>query len=246
MKKLMFASIVTFLLAGVGPATAQIPDEFTNLQVAPKDIGKGELIGIMRSFAGALDVRCNHCHVGKGDGSLEGMDFASDELEPKKVARAMMKMTSEINSGLMPATGRKSPIQVRCETCHGGLMKPESLDRVVMRVIEEDGVEAAEKRYRELHAEHYGDGAYNFGAGTLNSVAETLAREKGDLDGAITVMKLNLDFNPDAAYSHLMIGQLYANTGDKEAATAAIERSLEIEPDNPYAKRMLEGVREME
>jgi tetratricopeptide (TPR) repeat protein len=246
MRKLACALGLAMLLTGSGPASAQIPDEFTNLKVAPKDISKRELVGMMRGFASALGVRCKHCHVGESADSLEGFDFPSDEIEAKKVARAMMKMTQEINDRLLPTTGRDSLLQVRCVTCHRGLEEPESLNRLVLEVIEDEGVEAAVQRYRELREEYYGSGSYDFGPGTLNSVAETLAGERGDVDGAIAVMKLNVEFNSDAAYSHLMLGQLYAAKGDTESAAAAIERALEIEPDNPRAKRMLERVRSSE
>jgi hypothetical protein len=232
------------LLLGVGSASAQIPDEFTNLKVLPKDIGKRELVGVMRDFAGALGVRCTHCHPGKTPGSLEGVDFASDELEVKKVARTMMKMVGQINDRLLPASGRDALVRVRCVTCHRGLVKPESLDRVLLAVVEKDGVDAAAARYRELREQYYGTGAYSFSPGTLNTVAETLAQD--DLDGAISLMRLNVEVNPDAAFSHLLLGQLYATKGDRDAAVASIERSLELNPDNEHARRLLKKVRSSE
>ena len=83
------------LVAGVPATHAQIPDEFTNLKVLPKDISKGELVSVMRGFAGGLGVRCNHCH--EGPGNLQGMDFATDDKESKRTARAMMLMVKAIN-----------------------------------------------------------------------------------------------------------------------------------------------------
>jgi len=44
---------------------AQFPEKFTNLKVLPMDISRKELESTMRGFAFALNVRCNHCHVGK-------------------------------------------------------------------------------------------------------------------------------------------------------------------------------------
>ena len=232
------------LLAGMGSASAQIPDEFTNFKVLDEDIGKRELVGVMRDFAGGLGVRCTHCHLGKTPGSLEGVDFASDELEVKKVARAMMKMVRQINDRLLPATGRDSLVKVRCVTCHRGIAEPESLDRVLLAVVEEKGVDAAAAKYRELREQYYGSGSYSFSPGTLNGVAETLARD--DLDGAISLMRLNVEVNPDAAFSHLLLGQLYATKGDRDAAVASIERSLELHPDNEHARRLLKKVRSSE
>jgi tetratricopeptide (TPR) repeat protein len=235
--------VVVSLALGISTASAQIPDEFTNLQVLPKDTGKRELVSIMREFAGALGARCNFCHVGENPSSLEGYDFASDEPKNKNVAREMMKMAGQINETILPAAGVNARVQ--CVTCHRGLKEPETLDNVLLHTVEEGGTEAAQTKYRELREEYYGMGAYNFGPGTLNTVAETIAQEKKDIDGAIALMKLNVEFNPDAAFSHLMLGQLYAEKGDKDAAIASIERSLEIEPDNNWAKRMLERIKSM-
>jgi cytochrome c-type biogenesis protein CcmH/NrfG len=77
----------------------------------------------------------------------------------------------------------------------------------------------------------------------LNHVAETQAHGSEDLDRAIALLTLNLDFNPDAAYSHLMLGQLHAMNGDVEAAIASVERSLELDPDNPRAMKLLDLIR---
>ena len=237
-----FLPALLLLLTAATPLAAQIPDEFTNLEVVPKDIGKRELVSMMRNFAGALGVRCNHCHVGQNPDSLEGYDFASDEPEAKRVARAMMKMTGQINNEVLPAIGRRNVTRVRCVTCHRGLQNPESLDQLLLAAAEDGGAEAAEAEYTDLRSEYFGKGSYDFSPGTLNSIAETLAREKDDVDGAIALMKLNVDLNPDAAYSYLLLGQLHAQAGDKEAAKASVEKSLEIEPDNPWAKRLLEQI----
>jgi len=112
-------------VAAATPAPAQIPEKFTNLRVLPKDIPREELVRVMRGFTGALGVRCNHCHVGPGPATLEGFDFASDDKEAKRVARVMMRMTREINTRLLPQTGRSPLTEVRCMTCHRGVAKPE-------------------------------------------------------------------------------------------------------------------------
>ncbi len=52
--------------------------------------------------------------------------------------------------------------------------------------------------------------------------------------------------NPEAAYSHLLLGQFLAENGDKEAAIASMEKSLELEPDNAWAKKVLEQTRAAE
>src|SRR5687767_14442237 len=104
----------------------------------------------MRGFSTALGVRCNHCHVGENANTLEDFDFASDEKEPKRIARVMMAMVQEINKELIPKTKIAHPAEVRCFTCHRGLKRPESLDEALRATIEKEGVPAAQKQYHDL------------------------------------------------------------------------------------------------
>ncbi len=240
-----FPSILAFGVALIlAPAAlAQIPDQFTNLKVLPKDIPKRELVSLMRGFAGALGVRCNHCHVGESATSLEGFDFASDDKETKRVARAMLQMTNEINGKLLPTIGRESPLQVRCATCHRGVTKPQTLDQILLAVVAKGGAPAAVARYRELRTQYYGTGSYDFSGRSMNTVAETLARGQNNFDAAIELMQLHIEFNPDKADGYLALGQLYSMKGDKEAAITAMERAVALEPENEQAKQMLESVR---
>jgi tetratricopeptide (TPR) repeat protein len=230
-------------LFGLAPAMAQIPNEFKNLELLPKDVTKRELVAVMRSFSDALGVRCTHCHVGPVPGELEGVDFASDELEPKRVARQMMKLVDEINGKLLPATGRRTLTRVRCVTCHRGVTDPEPLDAMLLALAEKEGAAAALTRYDELRKEHYGSDAYDFGTETLNQVAESLVEKKQDVDGAIALVRRNLEHDPDAPYSHLMLGQLLAQKGDKAGAIASVERALALDPDNRWAKQQLERLK---
>lgn len=227
----------------VAPALAQIPDEFKNLKVLPKDISKQELIGVMKSFTDALGVRCVFCHEpGPDPHSLEGVDFASDKPEHKGVARGMMKMVHEINATLIPATGAENPPQVRCVTCHHGVAVPQTLEALLLNQIEEKGIPAAETKYRELRDEYYGTGSYDFSAETLASVAADLAREKNDLAGAITVANLNLEFHPDDVQTLVLLGQLYNSQGNTDAAVESLQKALELEPDNRWAAQTLKKI----
>ena len=60
----LFQLLVVLLGA---PASAQIPETFTNLKVIDQQTECGALVGVMRGWAGSLGVRCNHCHVGPDD-----------------------------------------------------------------------------------------------------------------------------------------------------------------------------------
>ena len=229
----------------VVPATglqAQIPEEFTNLRVLPADVSRGELMGVMRGFAGALGVRCNFCHVGEDPNDFIGYDFASDEKEVKRVARSMMEMRGEINGRLLAATGRDDRLDVQCATCHRGVRRPISLTDEILEVIESDGVEAAEARYRELRGQYYGRAAYDFGQGSLNMVTETLARA-GDLDGARAMIALNVEHNPDDHWPYMLQAQVLMQAGDREGAIASAERALELSPGNEFYEQQLERLR---
>jgi hypothetical protein len=249
MNALKYSLIALIALGAVATAvstTAQIPDEFTNLEILPKDMKKRELVQVMRGFASALGKRCNYCHVGEDPSSLEGYDFASDDKEPKRIARIMMKMTADINGTHLSKLDENHTTKVRCITCHHGVETPETIDNVILAVVDEEGADAAIATYREMREAHYGSASYNFNAGPLNNVAENLADARSDLAGAIAVMQMNIEFNPDQPFSHLYLGQLYMASGDKEAAIASVEKCLELDPGNRWAQGTLEKMKSAE
>ena len=200
----------------------------------------------MRQFAGALGKRCNYCHVGEPGADLATYDFASDDKEEKRIARIMLEMTNEINGTHLTKLEHEKTVRVRCITCHRGVDEPETIDNVVLASIDKDGLDAALTEYREMREEYYGQGSYDFSDRPLNTVAERLAGEKGDVAGAITVMQMNVEFNGDKSYPYLLLAQLYAQSGDKGAAVSSIEKSLEIEPDNPWAQKLLGRIQSSE
>lgn len=229
--------------AAAPPASAQVPDQFTNLKVLPKDISKRDLMGVMKEFTAALGVRCDHCHVpGPKPGTLEGFDFASDEPKDKLVAREMMRMVGAINADFIAKAGMESPTEVRCVTCHRGVHDPETLDRKLLGMVEKDGRAAAEASYRELRADYYGTGSYDFTSGTLLSVADALAR-KNDMENAVAIAEFNLEFHGDDAGSHASLAQFYAAAGKKDEAVKSLEKALELDPGNGRYQQMIEKVR---
>ena len=237
-----FLVAVAATLAFAETASAQVPDKFTNLRVLPRNIPKAELVQMMRGFTGALGVRCNHCHVGASPTNLDGYDFASDAKETKKVARVMMRMTREINTRLLPRTGRKSLVTVQCFTCHHGVTRPERLQDVLAATVRKNGVEAALKQYRELREKHQGRAAYDFGAPTLNDLAESLAET--DIDSAIAVQRFNVEVNPGIATSHSLLARLYRKKGDKASARAQFERAAALDPSEEFYRKQLEELKE--
>jgi tetratricopeptide (TPR) repeat protein len=235
-------ALLAALLVVAGSARAEVPDEFKNLKVFPKDVGKRELVDKMKEFSGALGVRCTHCHVQKTPGDYDSIDWASDDLEPKKVARGMMAMVGTINKELLPAAGERDA-KVRCMTCHRGLEDPATLDDVLLEVAAKDGTTAAVTKYKELRQEYYGSGSYDFSSESLGKVAESLAQNKGDLDAAMTIVELNIEMNPKDANSYLMKAHIQQVKGDKDGALASVTKALGLDPENNQAKWMLEELK---
>lgn len=225
------AHLVLSCLAAL-PLRAQIPDKFVNLQVLPKEVSREELVGEMRSIAGALGLRCHHCHVGEPGNSLKGFDFASDEKELKKTARTMMKMVAEINSELLPRIGKKAPdlVRVECVTCHHGQQRPRTLQAVLAETIADDGVDAAIAQYRELREDYYGSFTFDFRDWSLLALTESLAK-KEMIDEARRFLELNVEFYPEFGMSYFRLGQVHRLMGDKEKALANFTKASELMPD---------------
>jgi tetratricopeptide (TPR) repeat protein len=154
----------------------------------------------------------------------------------------MMQMVNDINENHLGKLDRESPLKVQCVTCHHGVEKPETIDSIMLGLIDSEGLEAASARYEEPREEYYGSGAYNFDAGPLNAVAEELARGER-LDEAVRVMEMNIEFHSGESHPHVLLAQIHVQRGEKEAAIASLERALEIDPDNGWARGMLERVR---
>lgn len=110
-----------------GPLQAQgVPRTFTNLTFFPADTPPDVLLAAMKNFTRALGVRCQFCHVGQEGLPLEKFDFAADTKPQKQTARAMMRLTAEINGQItkaMPDAPAKG-YQVTCWTCHRGSNHP--------------------------------------------------------------------------------------------------------------------------
>jgi photosynthetic reaction center cytochrome c subunit len=144
-----FLAAAFLALLCAAPASAQfpmdqIPDEFTNLELLPKDISKEQLVKVMQAFTKGLGVRCHYCHVGEEGAALSTFDFASDEKNHKKIARLMVQMVTDINERHLPKLehiahqhdGEKHEApRVECITCHRGETKP--------KVVEETPLDAA-------------------------------------------------------------------------------------------------------
>lgn len=119
---------IAVCVAATSPGKAGPPaPEFKNLKVLPKNISSKMLQQIMiDEFEDALGVGCGFCHA-KEKGS-ERLDYASDAMPEKEIARNMMRMTMQVNKKYFqirhPEIGGSSLI-VTCTTCHHGIPHPD-------------------------------------------------------------------------------------------------------------------------
>ncbi len=241
MKNLTLGVALFMLLTST--ASADIPEKFTNLKILSQDTGKRELIQIMQDFSQALGMKCTDCHEIKTPGDFSSIDWASEKIHAKEIARGMMKMTQEINSKLLPAATGEHDFKVRCITCHHGVEVPRTLDKLLLRTIAQKNSDAGEAKYRELREIYYGSGSYDFRPKTLVVVAQELAQKSGDMEGARKMINLNLEMNPDSVDSYLMLAQMDMTSGDKDAARANVAKALELDPESSYALRLKQQLR---
>lgn len=249
---MLLSRIVLMAVAISSPGQAQTPtpsptprpQRHENLKVLPANIGHDDLIKVMGGFTRALGVKCAFCHAAANGNRPTAEEFKLDTKEEKNVARAMMRMTDDINNRQLPLLG-KDPARlqkVSCATCHGGLHEPRPLETVIARSYQKDGLDAATKTYRELRQEYFGQRAYDFSDVPLVSVADELGETDKNIPAALALLKLNLEFNPQSWFTYQEMGPLQERAGDTAGAMASYRKAIEIEPDRGASKERLEAL----
>jgi tetratricopeptide (TPR) repeat protein len=222
------------------PAGAQVPDKFTNLQYFPKTISRQDLLGNMRGFSFSLGVRCQFCHAGKGGDKLDQVDFASDEKDTKKTARAMLRMVDAINQEYIAKMGRTSPIRVECVTCHHQLSIPKTMNALLEETIDKKDIQAAIVLYRDLRKNNLGSGQYDFGETSLNILTENLLKQNKAKE-AVAIMELNVEVNtPPSGWAYNLLAMSHVANKEVEKAKADYQKILELNPQDEWAKKQLE------
>jgi tetratricopeptide (TPR) repeat protein len=192
-------------------------------QQAPRPATRN-LLADMQSYTQALGVTCEYCHVAPANSTLP---------QPKKdIARTMIAMTRDVNIQVQLATG-KAPVEatrVECSTCHRGVAIPKPLGQIIAETAQYKGADAAIAQYRDLRSRYYGRGSYDFGEDELVKIARPLASVRPD--DTITLMQLNIEFNPRSARSYALIGFAYTRKFDDESAIANVLKAVELEPEN--------------
>lgn len=243
-RKLTWAFSV--LLGLLVTAHGQNDEPFKNLQVHPEDIDRGELFDIMGEFGRALGVRCGHCHVGGADGRFSSMVYESDNLETKQIARVMIRMTRQINATLKSQTGRapEDLTTVTCFTCHHANTYPERLKDILSNEYDSGGADAVLGLYADLRKEYYGRAVYDFSNSLLIDLARTIANQHEDTDGAVALLKANLKLYPKSHFTHYILGQLFADDGNRRAAGRSLRKAVKLNPESNRYKNALKAVRE--
>jgi hypothetical protein len=239
--------LVVLLLVLVMPGRAALgqwpPDSIVNLQVLPKDTPLPELVTTMRGFAGALGVRCIHCHVGDNPNDLASTDFASDERIQKRKAREMIRMVQTINRDLLSRVPERAspPVEVTCTTCHHGVTEPRDIRDVLTAAALAEGAESAIAEYRRLRERYYGSASYDFRPFMLANVAQALLGSAPE--AAIRLTEFNLDLHPKDQQSYVTLAAAHLRGADTASAIRVMTRAVEQIPNDPSLERLLAGLR---
>jgi len=237
-------TLLSALAAGwTTPVTAQIPTEYTNLQVLPEDIDRQGLLGYMRDFSLSTGLRCNDCHVAENPRDFSTFDFASDEMREKRIAREMLIMVQRINDEILPGLpDRGSPeVEVGCVTCHSLRQRPATLEQELEWAFDSNGARAIEERYAQLRELYFGRGAYDFGARSLDNVAQAVFDR--DTEAALLALEINLRHHPGSVSTWNLKANAHRQLDEREEAISAFERVLELQPNQPQAERALRELR---
>jgi tetratricopeptide (TPR) repeat protein len=234
------AAATGMLLFSAALAAAQVPDKFTNLQYFPKTISRQELIANMRGFSFSLGVHCQFCHAAKDGNKLDQTDFASDEKDTKKTARAMLRMVDAINQEYIAKMERTAPIRVECVTCHRQLSIPKTMNALLAETIEKKDIQAAIALYRDLRKNELGSGQYDFGETSLNILTESLLRQDKTKEAA-AIMELNVEVNsPPSAWAYNLLAMSHLANKEVDKAKSDYRKILELNPQDEWAKKQLE------
>ena len=217
-----------------------MPEKFTNLQYFPKDTDRDSLMQTMRGFSFSLGVRCEYCHMAKDGDPPEKKDFASDEKDPKKIARTMLRMVDAINQETIAKLPSHTQNRVACVTCHHGLAKPKGIALTLMETMDSKGISEAVAQYKELRQSYYGGAQYDFTVTPLNQLSEELLR-KGKPAEAVAIMEMNLQLNgPFGGWSNSVLAMAHVANRDFDKAKADFQKILEKDPGNGWAKKQLD------
>jgi len=230
--------VAAALLLVAGAALAQAPAQEApkNLKVLPKDWSRQQVVQVMQNFTAGLGVGCDFCHV-----TTQGAppDFASDDKKEKDLARAMMKITTDLNARLPKDFGMEPAdvTRIGCITCHRGVPEPKQLSEILAKTSADKGFAAASAQYDDLKKKFYGAQAYDFSESGLIATATPLTQMR--TDEAIQFLNMNIKLFPQSVRSYVALAQAQQVKKDVPGAIASLEKAIAIDPKNAQATRML-------
>src|SRR5215203_2429352 len=119
-------------------------------------------------------------------------------------------------------------------------IKGEALSEVLLKIIDERGIDAAVSEYRRLQTQGFGNFYTN--EGDTNTLGYRLLRRKKTSE-AIEVLKLNVEAYPASANAYDSLGEAYLSNGDTEHAIQNYEKSLSLDPANANAAAVLKKLK---
>jgi len=102
-----------------------------------------------------------------------------------------------------------------------------------------EGLEETITNYRQLREQYYGGYTFDFSERVLMRFAENLA-VGNDLESALSVIDLNLEFYPNSSRSYVLRAQVLVEKGDTTRAREDYLKALSIEPDSAWIRQQLD------
>jgi predicted Zn-dependent protease len=163
-----------------------------------------------------------------------------DEKPAKVKARAMLRMTKQLNEQLLAQLPNRSQpaVTVRCVTCHHGSAVPQTLVDHLRAAVNQAGADSAVAALKHLRDEAE-FGRFDVSEWGVNEAARTLSAE-GKHDAALALLKANAGFHPESTAIPAMMAEVHVARGDKPAAIEILRKLVAADPENRRAKRMLD------
>ena len=124
-KIIALSGIAGFTLLGILAAKPPLEEKpkYKNLHILSNKISDEDMDFVMQSFSVNLGANCLFCHPSQQNGLEFSIDYVTDVLQNKRVARDMLKMTMMLNKKYFNTqlTGRMNTRgKIWCKTCHYG------------------------------------------------------------------------------------------------------------------------------
>jgi cytochrome c-type biogenesis protein CcmH/NrfG len=65
-----------------------------------------------------------------------------------------------------------------------------------------------------------------------------------EIEAGLRVLRKNLEYYPESADTHVQLGNLLLQSGDREGGIAALEEAVKLDPRNRWARGQLRRARE--